>query len=683
MDLLVAGPCINAATETAVSNAVGDYLDVVAEQRSGLSSGLSPVTDEATSFSSLDLLSQAVQHELRQLCVSNEELSQSTRERSPNRFPTQKTIGAIAQVCCELDADPCAFCWIATEQEALMVLHDLQVQLRARDGETLIAMIANGLDENGEGTSQQGSSLQETSAMRHSGLVPPTMANLEKSIVDLKGLFRPASFSGRETEWAEWCFKQETLFNLLGLGKTMKVTASAQQVEVEHVEEAWQPTSQLVYGLLAQTCQGRALNIVKNVVDANGFRAWWLLKREYEPLSDMRFVSMLVALLSPKWESTDSNTTFLDNLAQWERQVDHYELQSGDKIADKTKVAVIMRWCPVQVKDFIKLAPADTVSSYHTLRTAITAFVARGRVYGPDGTIESAMEIDTVGDYSRSFRGGDGKGSRDRGKGKGGLRPSEASNSISRATMHCSRCGRDGHLITSCFANLGSNNRDGGKSTKGSGKFSGFGKNSSKQFSGCCHRCGKTGHKKADCRAVMEVTSSVSELEPSASQIGASSMLAQILRVPKKEVLHLMTVLDPVDDDAILEVQHKGFAYIMVDSGSFEHVCPPTFATHIPILRSSADISAVTATGQSIKHYGKKTVVMAVGDGYASIDFEVLDVQRPILSVAKLLDHGWSVYFTAHPFVEKGSVRIGLERRGRAFVLPACVLGPEQTRVAK
>ena len=62
MDLLVAGPCINAATETAVSNAVGDYLDVVAEQRSGLSSGLSPVTDEATSFSSLDLLSQAVQH---------------------------------------------------------------------------------------------------------------------------------------------------------------------------------------------------------------------------------------------------------------------------------------------------------------------------------------------------------------------------------------------------------------------------------------------------------------------------------------------------------------------------------------------------------------------------------------------------------------------------------------------
>eukprot|EP00972_Heterocapsa_arctica_P065554 9675040-Heterocapsa_arctica.AAC.1 len=47
---------------------------------------------------------------------------------------------------------------------------------------------------------------------------------------------------------------------------------------------------------------------------------------------------------------------------------------------------------------------------------------------------------------------------------------------------------------------------------------------------------------------------------------------------------------------------------VLLDSGSFMHVCSPTFAPEIPLRKDDMRLRAVTVKGQPLRCYGRKRV---------------------------------------------------------------------------
>lgn len=76
---------------------------------------------------------------------------------------------------------------------------------------------------------------------------------------------------------------------------------------------------------------------------------------------------------------------------------------------------------------------------------------------------------------------------------------------------------------------------------------------------------------------------------------------------------------------------------MMIDSGSYGHVCPPNFANEIPITPPVGNIEAMIAGATPLKYYGTKTVPGWIRDrngkwSHITIIFKVHDVKRVITS---------------------------------------------------
>ena len=80
--------------------------------------------------------------------------------------------------------------------------------------------------------------------------------------------------------------------------------------------------------------------------------AWKLIKDEYEPKVAGRYATMLGGLLNPEYfeEEMKKGKDFMEVLGDWEVDVARYELQSSEKVSANTRVAVIMKYAPENVK---------------------------------------------------------------------------------------------------------------------------------------------------------------------------------------------------------------------------------------------------------------------------------------------------------------------------------------------
>eukprot|EP00972_Heterocapsa_arctica_P110079 16209232-Heterocapsa_arctica.AAC.1 len=84
-----------------------------------------------------------------------------------------------------------------------------------------------------------------------------------------------------------------------------------------------------------------------------------------------------------------------------------------------------------------------------------------------------------------------------------------------------------------------------------------------------------------------------------------------------------------------------GALLLLLDTGSFEHACPRSFRPDLPLLPIDEALPARAANGAPMRVYGRKRVVFYLFDDRSmTIDFVVMDVQRPLLSVGKLVEKG-------------------------------------------
>ena len=162
-------------------------------------------------------------------------------------------------------------------------------------------------------------------------------AELGPKMLDWRGLAKPPMFSGQPPDWAEFRFRLEATATMMGLDEMMDRAAVNGDIELSAAEQLM---SRLVYALLVQLVQGRALALVRLVPRHHGVKAWNALVQEYEPNLAARFCAQLSAILVPDWKNRD-DADFTELLLKWERSVNEYEIATCVPMPPAYKCAIV------------------------------------------------------------------------------------------------------------------------------------------------------------------------------------------------------------------------------------------------------------------------------------------------------------------------------------------------------
>ena len=116
---------------------------------------------------------------------------------------------------------------------------------------------------------------------------------------------------------------------------------------------------------------------------------------------------------------------------------------------------------------------------------------------------------------------------------------------------------------------------------------------------------------------------------------------------------------------------------ITVDSAAEESVCPLAWAEDFGTQKSARVLKLVNASGGKIKHFGKRAVSFNPEDGEGrtmEAKFEVTDVRKPLMAVARVVDAGNVVQFGPKPednFIQHigSKEKVFMRRKGNSFVL--------------
>ena len=504
-------------------------------------------------------------------------------------------------------------------------------------------------------------------------------SDVSARLVDLRGIARPPTFSGKDEEWPEFRFRMEAIASLLGCEEILvDALKGNDDADMDLLTEDEFARSKFLYNLLVQICHGRALALIRLIKQSNGEAAWRRLVMEYEPDLAGRHCAILAGLLTPTW--TDRRA-FVDQLLDWEFKISEYELATHVPVPDAFKCAVVLRWGPVKVREFLRLSPVDLTSSYALLKSALQGYVQRGREYDVSGLPHDEMVAMDVSAVWKGKSKGKGKNAFDGNCLKCGMyghRARTCSVVITNAPVVCTNCNKRGHLAKDCRGGKGKGKgaqvqQGGGKKGLGKGKgASSTASTAATRFEGVCFKCGTKGHRAADCRRVLYLsdvpddqkqwddTGSAPSYMPTSAGVSTIQTVAPLAApwiVPLMSRLHVRFVIKP------------DITYVLVDSGAYAHVCPVKFAPLEP-LEPLMEKVAISADGRPIKVSGKRTVRFTLSDGALMQKvFRVTAVSRPILSVGMLEDEGIVTDF--HKVcLWRGSTSWPLERHGNLYYLP-------------
>ena len=117
----------------------------------------------------------------------------------------------------------------------------------------------------------------------------------------------------------------------------------------------------------------------------------------------------------------------------------------------------------------------------------------------------------------------------------------------------------------------------------------------------------------------------------------------------KKTVGHEQSANATEEDGRIFALDHEHeelCEVIMIDSGASVHVCPPDHGQEKGLRKSSEARPLLTASGAEMKQHGMRQVNYDTEVGKITTDYRVLDVRRPIWSLASMMDSRCDVHFT-------------------------------------
>jgi len=204
---------------------------------------------------------------------------------------------------------------------------------------------------------QLGAAQQHVAAL--TPVAPATASDKKlKSIIDTRIVNRVGTFDGDDASWKQWCFVFESAAGLVDLDNVLTVVEqAADETGLEYCIQTSEVQLRMcaLYHLLVSVTRGRALTIMQMVPRNNGAIGWRRLKLEYEPRSGGRLTAMLIGILKPEWDEAALKGADAWETAwkTWEKNLSLYEEQSGELLGPATKIAILTRWAPSDVKSVI------------------------------------------------------------------------------------------------------------------------------------------------------------------------------------------------------------------------------------------------------------------------------------------------------------------------------------------
>ena len=150
---------------------------------------------------------------------------------------------------------------------------------------------------------------------------------------------------------------------------------------------------------------------------------------------------------------------------------------------------------------------------------------------------------------------------------------------------------------------------------------------------------------------------------------------------PVKALTPWIMTLQPQDESCKLPVppralvaiieEESGCMLILMDSATFVHVCPPSFASHVAI-EAGGVLTAQAANGAPVPGLGRKEVRFVLYGGLElQVEFIVMQVTKVILSIGLLASRGYSLRIDSQEAcMSKDSYQDRLLRNGALFFLP-------------
>ena len=241
------------------------------------------------------------------------------------------------------------------------------------------------------------------------------------SLVDTKAIGKPSTFNGdvdvngqaEGMPWSQWSFVFWSYLGAFDPTATRLLRQVESNVEDPVVVDNTSMTEgerrlsiQLFY-VLALTCRGKALQVVRRVPEGFGFEAWKQLCREFEPCLPSRFQGMLQALLAQTRVDDPVHTIY-----QWESRVKVYEEQSGDKVSENIKLAVLRKYlCDGELARHLNLQSSRLTTNDLARKEAINYLRAKQLWTAPGGS--DPMDLSPLG-KGKGGKKGKGKGRSDK-----------------------------------------------------------------------------------------------------------------------------------------------------------------------------------------------------------------------------------------------------------------------------
>ena len=148
-----------------------------------------------------------------------------------------------------------------------------------------------------------------------------------------------------------------------------------------------------LYRILVQCCRGRARKMAMGTTEKNGYALWYILKREYEPVVQGRYQTMLMALLKPEgWKDIPLHS-FENILTDWETDITRYESQSSKTFDSDNRCATVLAHAPDALVESLLAGSSDNRATWVAMRQSIQAMITGRRRYTTIGVVsdENAM----------------------------------------------------------------------------------------------------------------------------------------------------------------------------------------------------------------------------------------------------------------------------------------------------
>eukprot|EP00442_Polarella_glacialis_P024951 CAMPEP_0115080094 /NCGR_PEP_ID=MMETSP0227-20121206/18487_1 /TAXON_ID=89957 /ORGANISM="Polarella glacialis, Strain CCMP 1383" /LENGTH=1738 /DNA_ID=CAMNT_0002467699 /DNA_START=420 /DNA_END=5636 /DNA_ORIENTATION=- len=476
-------------------------------------------------------------------------------------------------------------------------------------------------------------------------------------------------FAGAEKDFLGFYRKMQGIARTLGIRDLLQKIEDSRLMDLDLLTPSEGCVAAVWYQFLCEACEPSSVagELVALDTDENGFAAWRRLVDHFRPKTHVRQTASLCDILEPKWRP---DKPFWSQLLQWELDTVLYERESGQKIPSAVKCSTIARHAPVAVRRYLADCEKDLTTSYVDLRGALEQRELRRKIFAVDNHIENGpvpMEIDLVNKllsalYDKGKGKGPGKGKgKGQGKGKGKQEPGKGKGK-----------GKE------------QKGADLQRKGKGKGKQDGKGTRpwttttTPQYFDGWCRQCNKYGHKAATCW-------SVSGLHPATSPIDLSTSwddLAAEVRGGEEETWALTEAATEVLELDWVSRQPKDekqrHVLLMVDSGSFAHVCYPDFASWIPLQPLRTDLKVRTASGAPVKVLGQRLVMLEFPTCQTRVMFIVCEsVTRAILSTGLARKSRVRTHFGPEDedcWMKQGTTKIPLLPIDTLFFAPATIL---------